>query len=86
MARTYEIYLRVKSFFHEKINLISSSQRIIFFHYIDMSVLKIIKKSRQKLSPKVSLFCGKNKGMTSAISLLVRIWKISHSYPGCSFI
>ena len=22
----------------------------------------------------------------SAISLLVRIWKISHSYPGCSFV
>ena len=26
----------------------------------------------------------KNKGMTSVISSLVRIWKISHSYPGCS--
>ena len=24
--------------------------------------------------------------MTSAISSLVRIWKISHSYPGCSFV
>ena len=24
--------------------------------------------------------------MTSAISSLVRIWKICHSYPGCSFI
>ena len=24
--------------------------------------------------------------MTSAISSLVRIWKISHSYPGCSYI
>ena len=28
----------------------------------------------------------KNKGMTSAISPLVRIWKIFHSYPGCSFV
>ena len=27
----------------------------------------------------------KKKGMTSPISLLERIWKISHSYPGCSF-
>ena len=24
----------------------------------------------------------KNKGMTSVISSLVRIWKICHSYPG----
>ena len=28
----------------------------------------------------------KNKGMTLAISSLVRIWKISHSYPGCSLV
>ena len=28
----------------------------------------------------------KNKGMTSAISSLVKIWKISHSYPGSSFV
>ena len=28
----------------------------------------------------------KNKRMTSAIFSLVRIWKICHSYPGCSFI
>ena len=39
-----------------------------------MSVLKIKKTTT------------KNKGMTSAISLLLSIWKISHSYPGCSFV
>ena len=44
-----------------------------------MSVSKIKKK---KLDEKQR----KNKGMTSAIFSLVRIWKISHSYPGCSFV
>ena len=44
-----------------------------------MSVSKIkIKKLDEKQK--------KNKGMTSAISSLVRIWKISHSYPECSFV
>ena len=28
----------------------------------------------------------KNRGMTSAISSLARIWKICDSYPGCSFV
>ena len=32
---------RVKSFFHEKINFICLSQRVIFIYYIDMSVSKI---------------------------------------------
>ena len=64
---------RVKSFFHEKINFICSNQRVIFFLLHRYECFKI----------KIKM---KNKGMTSAISSLVRIWKISHSYPGCSFV
>ena len=45
----------------------------------DMSVSKIkTKRTRRKSKEK--------QEMTSAISSLVRIWKISHSYPGCSFV
>ena len=33
-----------------------------------------------------SFYSVPNKGMTSAISSLVRIRKICHSYPGCTFI
>ena len=43
------------------------------FYYIGVIVSKIKKWT-------------KNKGMTSTISSLVEIWKISHSYPGCSFV
>ena len=35
---------------------------------------------------KLDITQRKNKEMMSAISLLVRIWKICHSYPGCSLI
>ena len=45
-----------------------------------MSVSKI--KLKKKLNEKQR----KNKEMSSAISSLVRIWKISHSYPVCSFV
>ena len=57
---------------HEKINFICSNQHVIFF------LLHGNKKTRRKTK--------ENKEMTSAISSLVRIWKISHSYPGCSFV
>ena len=61
-------------------SLFSSGKNISlnFFHYIDMSVSKIKKKLDEKQR--------RNKRMTSVISSLVRIWKISHSYPGCSFV
>ena len=74
---TSERRKRVKSFFHEKINFISSSQRVIFFLLHRYECFENKKKLDEKQR--------KNKGMTSAISLLVRIW-ISLSYPGCSFI
>ena len=50
-----------KSFFHEKINFICSSQRVVSFYYIDMSVSKIKNKKIEEKQ-------RKNKGMTSAIS------------------
>ena len=77
MARTYEGYRQVKSFSHEKINFICSNQRIIFF-ITKIGVFRKLKKKINKTKEK--------QRMTSAISSLVRIWKISHSYPGCSFI
>mgnify|MGYP001800742927 CR=1 FL=1 len=42
----------------------------------------MFRKFKKKLDEKQR----KNKGMTSEISSLVRIWKISHLYPGCSFV
>ena len=70
---------RVKSFFHKKINFISSNHRVIFFLLHRYQCFENKKKTRPKTK-------GKNRGMTSAISSLVRIWKIRHLYPGCSFI
>ena len=58
-------------FLREKINFICSNRRVIFF-----LLHRYLCLEKQK----------KNKEMTSAISSLVRIWKICHSYPGCSFI
>ena len=91
MAWTYEVYLWVEknislvrcaysweSFFHQKINFICSSQYVIFFFLYRYECFENNKKLNKKQR--------KNKGMTSAISSLVRIWKISHSYPGCSFV
>ena len=66
MARIYEVYFRVekyftnesservKSFVHEKINFIPSSQHVIFFYYIDMSVSKIKKNLDEKQRNDVS--------------------------------
>ena len=76
---TNELSERVKSFFHEKVNFICSNQRLIFFllhRYECFEKKKLDEKPRQR----------KSEGMRSAISSLVRIWKISHSYPGCSFV
>ena len=79
LARLYEVYHLVeKSFFHKKINFICSNQRVIFFLLHRYECFE----NKKKLDKKQR----KNKGMTSAISSLVRIWKISHSYPGCSFV
>ena len=48
------------------------------FYYKDMSVSKIkIRKTKRKTKEK--------QRKKSAIFSLVRIWKICHSYPGCSF-
>ena len=66
---------QVKYFFHEKVNFICSNQRVIsFLLHIDMSVSKIKQKLDEKQRNDVSE------------SSLVRIWKISRSYPGCSFV
>ena len=77
VARTYEVYLRVK-FFNEKMNFICSSQRVIFFLLHRYECFENLKKNGRKTK--------ENKGMTSEISSLVRILKISYSYPGCSFV
>ena len=78
VAQTYEVHLCVekiflKSFFLEKINFICSSQHVILFLLYYRYECFENKKTRQK-------------GMTSMISSLVRIWKICHSYPGCIFL
>ena len=90
VARTYEVYLwvekknftsecseKVKSFFHPKINFLCSNQRVIFFYYIDIHECFENKRTKWKQR--------KNKRNDRAISSLVRIWKISHLYPRCSF-
>ena len=78
VARTYEDSLGVKSFFHQKINFIlCSNQRVNFF---------LLHRNECFENKKIDEKQRKNKRMTSAISSLVRIWKISHSYPGCSFV
>ena len=69
--------LYLKSFFHEKINFICSNQRVIFFLLHRYECFENKKKDEKQ---------QKNKGMTSEISSLVRIGKISRSYPGCSFV
>ena len=68
----------MKSFFHEKINFICSKQRVIFalLHRYECFENKEKEDEKQR----------KNKGMTSAVSSPVRIWKICHSYPGCRFV
>ena len=73
-------------FFHEKINFISSSQRVIFFLLHRYECFENKKKMAAKQR--------KNKGMTSAedmenmslVSRMLKIWKICHSYPGCSYV
>ena len=69
---------RMKFFFHEKMNFISSSQGVIFFLLHRYECFAKILKNGRKTKEK--------KEMTSAISLLVKIWKVSHSYPRCSFV
>ena len=69
---------RMKSFFHEKINFECSNQRVIFFLLHRYECFENKKKIDEKQR--------KNKEMTSAISSLERIWKMSYSYPGCSFV
>ena len=73
MARTYEVYLRVK----EKINFICSSQRVIFFLLHRYECFKN-KKTRRKTK-------DKQRNDVSDI-FTSKVWKICHSYPGCSFI
>ena len=73
MARTYEVYLRVEKS-GKKINFICSNQRVIFFYYIDIHECF---ENKSKLDEKHR----KNKGMTSAISLIVRIWKYLTRIP-----
>ena len=72
VAQTYEVYLRVKVFFHEKINFISSSQHVIFF---------ILHRYECFENKKIDEKQIENKGIMSAISALVRISKMCHSYP-----
>ena len=64
-------------FFHEKMNFISSSQRVIFFllhRYECFENKKKWTKTKEKQRNDVSE------------SSLVKIWKISDSYSGCSFV
>ena len=89
VARTYEVYLWVEKYLSAGTSTIEifflredtlhmfKPTFNFFFYYIDISVSKIKNWTKNK---------GKKKGMTSAISSLVRIWKIYLSYPGCSFI
>ena len=70
------LLMRKKIFSMRLDKLICSSQRVILFLLHKYECLKIKKNEKQR----------KNKKMMSAISSLVRIWKICHSYPRCSFI
>ena len=61
-----------------QINFICSNQRTIFFLLHRYECFENYKKRDEKQR--------KNKGISLATYSLVRIWKISHSYPGCSFV
>ena len=69
--------IAVKSFFHEKINFICSNHRVSFFL---LHRYECFENKNKKLDKKKR----KNKGMTSAISSLVGVWKICHLHLGCS--
>ena len=85
MARRYEFYFLVAKtifyslaalvrkilFCHSKIKFISSNRRVMFFLlYRQKNIDKII---------------GEMTEITSSINSRVRLWKINHSGPGCSF-
>ena len=61
----------------EKINFICSSQPVIFFL---LNRYKCFEKEKNRRKTR------KNRGITSAISSLVMIWKLCYSYPGYNFI
>ena len=76
MVRRYEADLQVVKYFQsEKIKLISSSQHVIFLIII-----------QTKTRAKATDVSGKMLEVTSSISSLVKIWKICHLYPRCSFV
>ena len=93
-ARRYEFYFRVlKTIFYERVqrvskilfltqenNFISSSHCVIFF-----LLYRQIYRS-PFFTDCVHRTAVKEREMTSSISSLVRIWKIRHSGPGCSFV
>ena len=73
-------------FFHEKINFICSSQRVIFFLLHRYECFKNKTKLDKNDLQKCLYFAGKTSEWCQRFFLIVRIWKICHSYPGCSFI
>ena len=75
MARRYEFYfalVRKILFCHSKIKFISSSRRVMFFSFL-LYRQKDIDNEREMTE------------ITSSINSRVRLWKINHSGPGCSF-
>ena len=93
-ARRYEFYFQVvKTIFYERgqrVNeilfltrenkFISSCHRVIFF-----LLYRQIYRS-PFFTDCLHRTAVKEREMTSSISSLVRIWKIRHSGPGCSFV
>ena len=62
-------------FWHEKMKLMYSSHRVMFFL---LHRLKDIDKIQYKFGREIT-------EITSSINSRVRLWKINHSDPGCSF-
>ena len=77
VVRRFEVYLRVKPFFHDKKNFVSSNQRVVSLYYIDMRSLSKIKKKDEKQRNDVSdIFTS--GALVSRISSFV--WKIEVVY------
>ena len=84
MARRYEVYLRVgkKKVFHEKINFISSSQRVIFCLLHRYECFENKKNGRKTKEDVSDIFTSEDMSNISLVSYLVCsfVWKIRVVY------
>ena len=69
-------------FCHEKIKFISSSRRVVFillYRQKDFDKIIDVYSSKRKFRREITEITS------SSINSLVKLWKINHSGPGCSF-